>query len=587
MGSYSQKIIIRRNPELPRLDKKAINSKYNYKIISGSSNSFLIDLPENDQELLLNLDKFEKEIRSTKPLIDELIISDSLLISNDLKISNQLNETLINLISLIIDFNSNNITNLQIHNKSLRSIANKNFIFNSKKLLNLNTAIIDDLNDLEKLPLSIKNLTINLDQDYLNENFQLSKNSKEFFYSLDSLTINDSYYYSSLNFYNQIKQSFLRDNIKLNLTTLKFNYLHDFHSINNNSILDVFSLNDLINLEDLKNLELIINCTIPDCQCLDVIFQKQFKNLNKNLKSLSLFQIFPYYDDSEIILKNHNDYENWDLIICSFIPNYLNLENLLIFHDSPIDGSLKNSFEGNYIRRRKIYENALINLKNLRTLLLPSFLSQLSCYELLTNDLIWNGCECDTCLVFHPIIDNYLMSHQFYNSFDYDFNDVVSTCFFAFLSDSMQKRVPFLKENTVTPNINVLDINNFNQFFQISDNFLKNVPAILSNWNFHGYLNLTCTDYSNLDDTEFFSQLNGSKVKEEHLYSNGSNCGFNKAFFNPLMTIIIHFFKEYVDWFVTNLPNMKQIMLNGIYYKVEKSTDNNSIRIAKSIYDAM
>lgn len=315
-----------------------------------------------------------------------------------------------------------------------------------------------------------------------------------------------------------------------NLQKLALCHVHDTHSHSNKlRPLDFHLLSNLIPLEQITELELTLGCTIPQCPCLDSFVDDISPHL-KSLVKVSLNEKITSY-------KDHYHTENWDVAMLRMLinlPQSDKIHSLTINHDTPKYGSIKNGVDGNYLRRRRLYEGVLSKFTSLQTLVSNTMLLTASCYEILTSDLLWNGCECPYCVKFLPYFDEYLMNHGIRdtNSIDDEFHDMLSPKLFHIIGIELLHRVPALGELPT---------------FE----YWKFAPCD-AKWGFHGYDQITCyEDYQ---------------------------CKFNEAWFDPAVVCVSHFFRDILRYVKKDLPQLRTVAFSNVYYTV---TEND----VESVYD--
>ncbi|SCU83463.1 LAFA_0D03752g1_1 [Lachancea sp. 'fantastica'] len=312
--------------------------------------------------------------------------------------------------------------------------------------------------------------------------------------------------------------------------SLKFNHVHGIHDYNK-TIRELVAdfLASVFDLEKLERLEFEGSCEVEDCNCFQDFLMDLAPHL-RNLRELGLIE------KTFITQGDHYTEENWDLAINKFIfhlPDVSNtLQKLAIRHNPPLNGIQKDSVEGNYVRRRTLYDNVLPKLLNLRSLIAPTLLRSLSSYEVLMCDMLWNGCECDDCSRVLPIIDQFIMNHQYYSSPDGCYKDIIPTVFMSYSGDAISRR-----------------------FITETDWDLKTWQTcpVTANWDLHGYEN----------------------IHHFHDYV----CRFDESVYVAFTKCVAHFFNSYMDHLVNYLPLLRSCVLSGIYYTVD---DSNTY---KSIYD--
>lgn len=315
------------------------------------------------------------------------------------------------------------------------------------------------------------------------------------------------------------------------LKALKLKYTHNIDGYDKSFMEDpVNIISSVVNVGKLEKLELGISCEHYDCDCMNSFLDELAPKLT-SLRELSLIET------TTTETRNHETKERWDIAINRFIIQLplveQNLKSLSVRHATPLNGLSDDSLPGNYVRRRTLYETVLPQLTSLQKLIAPNVLQCLSAYEYLMCDLLWNGCECSFCQRILPIFDQYLMNHQYYLTNEGRYTDVIPTVFFAYAGDFLMRR--FFDQ--VDWDLNIL-----------------NVPPSEKSWDLHGY-----EDLLHFDDYE---------------------CFFDETTSAPLGLVISHFFNGYMDHLVQILPNLKTVVLSGIYYTVD-----NYSRCYTCVYD--
>ncbi|KAM3164323.1 hypothetical protein ACU8KH_01227 [Lachancea thermotolerans] len=384
---------------------------------------------------------------------------------------------------------------------------------------------IGDLGKLRSLP-RIKSLEISLTHPDFKPRCLSDDVKKSLSDTVVELTVDDLEH-SSLRLF----QYFHKEGMRLgHVTSLKFNHVHGIHDYNKTMReLTTIFLKDVFDLKKIESLELEGSCEASDCTCFNDFLMDMAPEL-VSVRSLGLIE------KNFVTQGDHNTEEEWDLTINRFILHIPKvserLKNLTVRHNPPLNGITVDSVEGNYIRRRTLYDNVLPKLTNLQTLVGPTFLKSLSAYEILVCDLLWNGCECSFCAKVLPVIDQYIMNHQYYSFPDGSFKDVIPTVFFAYTGDALSRR-----------------------FITETDWDLKTLATcpVSHVWDLHGYESL-----------QHFKDF---------------DCFFDESVFMALTKCVSHFFNTYMDHLVKFMPNMRTCVLSGVYYSVDEQGKY------KSIYD--
>ncbi|SCU99728.1 LAMI_0G00430g1_1 [Lachancea mirantina] len=469
-----------------------------------------------DQNDIFLFDRIERLLESSSlHLIGKLVIQQDTFDDHDEGI-----KLLQRLVDRIIE-----IGQVQVLDIRDNSLFDRNYskVLQLPNLIKAQVKNLDDINKLQALS-SIKSLELTLTFPNFISGSLSSRTIARLSDGLQELVVNDVEC-SSLRLF----QYFQMENVKLSrVSSLKFNHVHGIHDYSKTmrELTNTFMKN-VFNLSELKSLELEVACEADSCNCLDEFLQELAPCLAE-VHSIGLIE------KTFVTQGDHYTEENWDLAINRFILNLprpdQQLKILSVRHNPPLNGLTIDSVEGNYVRRRTLYENVLPKLTNLQGLIAPTFLQSISAYEILVCDLLWNGCECDFCEKVLQLLDTFIMNHQFYNFNEGCFKDIIPTVFFAYSGDALARR--FLTEID-------WDIKAFT------------APPVGHIWNLHGYENVR-----HFDDFE---------------------CLYDESVWPHLAKVIMHFFNSYMDSIVKLLPNLKRCILSGIYYSVQENSHYTSI----------
>lgn len=222
-----------------------------------------------------------------------------------------------------------------------------------------------------------------------------------------------------------------------------------------------------IDFEILENFEVSLGCNNTACEqgCLETGLSRYEV---ANPKRLSFIQ------NSDPLLNSHKYTETWDLRVFQFVKNAVESSDSLFYlsirHNVPGDGIIDDGFEGNYLRKVKLYTFLLPNLlatiqRHVVNLVLPNLVASLACYEQPMNTFLWNGCQCAHCAKYLRKLDDYMLYHRYYSTERGVFKDVLTTQLVRSMSEVLCDRI----END--PNL--------------GDLFLLTKPMKNSTWNFH------------------------------------------------------------------------------------------------------
>lgn len=397
--------------------------------------------------------------------------------------------------------------------------------FQLSRLPRLESCMINHAMQLAHLPGSVRNLSINFFDEYKKEVVDLEQTQlcRSKLYQLDSLSLSSDEM-SSFVFLRFICDHLLETQRKLHLKQLKIIYYHGFTDYDSDlrELVSTFVFN-FVHLESIESLEMVLGCDERGCKCLCDFVDKLAAQPLLNLRKVSFIE--------KTCHRDHDFTENFDLHLVRLmlhIPKPENISYLAIMHSPPLDGALINGFEGNYIRRRTLYQKMFPLLTNLQTLVSPSFMQTCSCYEVLTSDLLWNGCQCSFCEPHLSIFDEYIMNHSYLDETTGLVKDVISPRFFAAASDSVSKRM--ITHEDVEYNASLIDVLSF--------------PPALTTWDFHGYFSFS---------------------HKAHYY-----CTFNQSAFPALVKAISHFVVSYLQPLQKTNPHLQLAVMSGIYFRRSK-----------------
>ncbi|ODV86299.1 hypothetical protein CANARDRAFT_6788 [[Candida] arabinofermentans NRRL YB-2248] len=407
----------------------------------------------------------------------------------------------------LFDYIQDNCINLRFFRSKSPTIKLQSSSF--KKLPNLQNHCMFDLNDIKCLPASVKELEIGILSETPNI-AEFGPTNISTLLQLDSLILSDDER-SSVIFLDMLLKSLTCGKV-LNIKTLKIVHYHGFNDYNHISRELVKRLLDNLNIEVLKNLEIVAGCDQMACACLGEFTKYMTTTYMFKLRKLSIIQ--------KTVHRDHNYTEKFDVAITELLSNMSNNESLaylFIRHSPPLDCQMGNGFEGNYIKRRDLYAAVLPKLTGLQTLVSPTIMQSLACYEQLVSDLLWNGCECQHCTDYLPLFDHYLMKHNYYDSRSGLTKDAISPVLFGCASDMTSMRL------SCYDGLQTLEL-----------------PLMDRNWNFHGYFGI-----GHEDDFD---------------------CQFNQSCYRPLVTCMSHFLKDYVEELGKSMPHLSLVCFSGVFF---------------------
>lgn len=307
-----------------------------------------------------------------------------------------------------------------------------------------------------------------------------------------------------------------KDSIKFNLKSCKLIHYHsgDESTLECNMLAEQFI--GAINHTLLQNLEIDIGCDDLTCLCCET-FSQQLAELDLHLRSLSIVQ--------KTVQRDHNYSEKFDFHITQLLrslPNRTELKTLSIRHEYPLDFNCVGGFEGNYLHRIQMYKNILPLLSNLQTLIAPTFMQSVSCYEQLMSDLLWNNeCMCTKCEDYTNIFDDYVQNHQYFSDYGGKFVDMFTSFLFGNVGRVMADRL-----------------------VDDCDLFLARYPKLVKFWDFH----------SGDHDVVHINP--------------GESCGIDATAFDPLGVVVNHFLKGYVQSITGLQGSLKEVMLSGFFFEL-------------------
>lgn len=292
-----------------------------------------------------------------------------------------------------------------------------------------------------------------------------------------------------------------------------------------------------IDFSQIENLQLSLGCDhLSECDydCVDTCLADI--NLPK-IKRLAILQ------NSDASLNNHRTTERWDLIVFEFVKLVVEQSQFLFYlairHNVPLDARIDDGFEGNYLRKVKLYTYLLPNLlatmqRHVVNLVLPNLIASLSCYEQPMNTFMWNGCKCGHCETYLEKLDDYLLHHRYY-SFDREvFKDVLTTQLVRSMSEVLSDRMCF------DPNLG--DLGHLTR------------PMTNTTWNFHDSkfsIPFLCLPVKNYEMADFEDEkLEKSEGKESFFdaVDTENDCPFlRKEKFIPNYSVLMsHFLNDLI-----------------------------------------
>lgn len=452
-----------------------------------------------------------------------------------------------------------NISELNLQDDELRTKVN----LQSLTITNLN-----QLNIVSESCPNLKEIILNLDKNF--NNTDIDRINKEKVVSviskLDSLVLSydefESYFF--VRFLLACLESESTPEKKLELKRFRMVNYHGFNDVNiecQDSLLEFFF--SRVNFSVLKELEMVVGCDELVCNCLQERFFSQLEELQhdkKNgpleLEKLSIVQ--------KTIHKDHNYTEKFDFLVTNFITASSDMfvdsvKFLAVTHSPPIDGNILNEtdqkndllitgFEGNYIKRKRMWYRILPALHGVETLVVPNFIQSCACYEQVMSDTLWNGCKCPHCADYLPLFDKFIMGHKYYNKNNGRNLDILTTNFFAVSSFKLSGRL-------VPSRALKSGLTEFGTY---------ELPPSKVTFNFHDAIGIT------------------ERTDDEKLMDLEKECSFNQSAFRPLVKCLSHFVESnFLPDFLARMPQAKMLVFNGIFY----SRSNGNPNRFSSIFD--
>ncbi|KAM9927736.1 hypothetical protein OXX59_002320 [Metschnikowia pulcherrima] len=310
--------------------------------------------------------------------------------------------------------------------------------------------------------------------------------------------------------------------------------------------------------EKLVNFQISLGCddyANCDQECLqNSISRFEFRDL----KRLAVIQ------NGSAANNSHKNTEKWDLIVFSLVKDVLEhcdaLYYLSIRHRVPLDGIIEDGYEGNYLRKVKLYTIVLPRLlsmaqRHVVNLVLPNFVASLSCYEQPMNTFLWNGCKCKHCAVILEKLDDYILYHRYYNMEKHVYKDMQTVQMVRTMSEVLTDRLN-------------LDAN-------LGDLHCLERPMRNTAWNFHDCkfsIPFQCLPVKTYDinDMEDDAEEARGKVKYFDAEDKPNDCVFlRKEHFSPDYSIVIsHFLDDLIRKMINlNRGNAEDADINQVSYE--------------------
>lgn len=442
---------------------------------------------------------------------------------------------------------------------------------------NLTFILVDDLADLEIIS-HMKNLEeLDIGQSkctkgkevlIVDPKFLLIKRIKK----LKGLNVTTDYKNYKL-FMLYIMREFKSNPFLLTLDSFSLNLYHDFDLKN----VQEFLRSNIISWGHLKELIIHFGCDDENC-AYSCISQMSFPQIR--CQKLSFVQETYSRNDT------HKAGQLWDLAIVNILKDLdtSNLIYLSIRHKCPQNGVYKDGMEGNYLQRIEFFSDFLPNYieSDKLTLCLPTLLKVLSCYEQPMNTMLWNGCKCPHCAKYLDLLDEFLLTHKYYNFDLQEFKDLITSNVFATISEWLSQRDSYR--------------------YVSNDILLYHFPLRRTLWNFHDNkfsISFRCLGHNNYEEYEFDEDVDYFLDAEESI----DPCRFQEFLFLPIAECFSHYVSDFImrlcGLYRGNPENLRmdnkdlndgaifekfrRIYFNGLSFSVDK--ERNGTNFFETIYD--
>lgn len=368
-------------------------------------------------------------------LVEEVAVDDAL--------EGPVVESLRRLFAVLADHTGpTNVKKIHISDRGLRNTLN--YAELKLRFASLESVTIDDYDELGDLPRfkNARELIVDVPETAPKAYYTPYLSDSPFNKTIDSLTGIKHLYVSPRGyrgFMLRLRQFQKLRRFKLDLKTFTMVHRH----CENEPIPELAY--DFLNFGTVQELQLTVGCDYgASCEshCMDLLCHELSYILTKSLRKLALVQLLER--------KNHAGNEHWDMAMLNFIKRLTAAHNNLVYvsirHDTEAStGIINDGFEGNYLRRMKIYTELLPqvlkrNQSRKVSVVLPNFLSSLAFYEPAMNTMIWNGCKCGHCDTYLKLVDDFLFHHQYRKPGTDLYKDLVSSNVVYALGEALQRR---------------------------------------------------------------------------------------------------------------------------------------------------
>lgn len=248
---------------------------------------------------------------------------------------------------------------------------------------------------------------------------------------------------------------------------------------------------------------------------------------------------------------SHKVLEKWDIVVFDFVKSVLEtapgLFYLSIRHSVPLDGVISDGYEGNYIRKVKLYTIILPRLlsalqNHIVNLVLPNFVATLACYEQPMNTFLWNGCKCSHCDAILTKLDEFLLYHRYFKLSAGVFKDLQTTQLMRTMAEVLSDRMAYDRN--------------------LGDLHVLSQPLQNTSWNFHDNkfsIPFQCLPVKTYDIEEMEDDSEQVAERKERFFdaeSKPNDCRFlGKEQFFPNYSIVV---SHYLDDLIRKMINLNR-----------------------------
>lgn len=329
-----------------------------------------------------------------------------------------------------------------------------------------------------------------------------------------------------------------------------------------------------VDFATIENFQISLGCNDKKCdqECLgDSLARFEFKNL----KRLAVVQ------SSDFNLSSHKNTEKWDLTVFEFVKTLVEESDSLFYlsirHNVPLNGIIDDGYEGNYVRKVKLYTGLLPNLlatvqRHVVNLVLPNLVASFACYEQPMNTFLWNGCKCVHCETHLQKLDEYLLHHRYYNFEKEAFKDMLTVQMMRTMSEVLSDRM-------------MLD-DNVGDLFQLSR------PMRNMTWNFHNSkfsIPFRCLSMKTYEIADWEDEKAEKSEKSEKFFDaeeHENDCQFLHEKFYPNYLIVI---SHYLDDLIRKMINLNRGDAEDIHIGslVDENDGFTNLRINKMLINGI